>query len=109
MLVETFFEETSTTQQAADPIRTAVMDFPLFVDSIAARDGSATLIVAELEDQGAAQSATRFYLSWWSVRPKELGYSKVKQWVDAEIWMVRKAEFSSLRKKPLKTIYTRSV
>ena len=40
---------------------------------------------------------------------KELGYSKVKQWVDAEIWIVRKAEFTSLRNKPLKTIYTREI
>jgi len=40
---------------------------------------------------------------------KELGYSKVKQWVDAEIWIVRKAEFTSLRNKPLKTIYTTEI
>jgi len=40
---------------------------------------------------------------------KELGYSKVKQWVDAKIWMARKAEFTSLRNKPLKTIYTKEI
>ncbi|MCF6293124.1 MAG: outer membrane lipoprotein-sorting protein [Robiginitomaculum sp.] len=40
---------------------------------------------------------------------KELGYSKVTQWVDAEIWMVRKATFDSLRGKPLKTIYTKEI
>lgn len=40
---------------------------------------------------------------------KELGYNKVKQWVDAKIWMVRKAEFTSLRNKPLKTIYTKEI
>ncbi|PCI14555.1 MAG: hypothetical protein COB71_02380 [Thiotrichales bacterium] len=40
---------------------------------------------------------------------KELGYSKVKQWVDAEIWIVRKAEFTNLRNRPLKTIYTREI
>ncbi len=40
---------------------------------------------------------------------KELGHSKVTQWIDAEIWMIRKAEFDSLRGKPLKTIYTREI
>jgi len=40
---------------------------------------------------------------------KELGYSKVIQWVDAEIWIVRKAEFAGLRNRPLKTIYTRAI
>jgi len=40
---------------------------------------------------------------------KELGYSKVKQWVDAKIWIVRKAEFTNLRNKPLKTIYTTEI
>ncbi len=40
---------------------------------------------------------------------KELGYSKVKQWVDAEIWIVRKAEFSGLRNRPLKTIFTKLI
>ncbi len=40
---------------------------------------------------------------------KELGYSKVKQWVDAEIWMVRKAEFDGLRGKPLKTVLTKEI
>ena len=43
------------------------------------------------------------------VTAKELGYSKVKQWVDAGIWIVRKAEFTSLRNKPLKTIYTKDI
>ncbi|VAW89601.1 hypothetical protein MNBD_GAMMA17-399 [hydrothermal vent metagenome] len=40
---------------------------------------------------------------------KELGYNKVKQWVDAEIWIVRKAEFTGLRNRPLKTIYTKAI
>ncbi len=35
---------------------------------------------------------------------KELGYSKVIQWVDANIWIVRKAEFWDVRGKALKTI-----
>ncbi|MCF6324030.1 MAG: outer membrane lipoprotein-sorting protein [Gammaproteobacteria bacterium] len=40
---------------------------------------------------------------------KELGYSKVKQWIDAKIWMARKTEFTSLRNKRLKTTYTREI
>ena len=40
---------------------------------------------------------------------KELGYSKVIQWVDPEIWMTRKAEFYDLRGKHLKTVYTKDI
>ena len=40
---------------------------------------------------------------------KELGYSKVIQWVDPEIWMVRKAKFFDLRGKLLKTIHTKEI
>jgi len=35
---------------------------------------------------------------------KELGYSKVVQWVDADIWIIRKAKFWGIRGKELKTI-----
>ncbi len=70
MLVEPFFEETPTTQQEADAIRSAVMDFPLFVGSIAARDGSATLIVAELEDQALAQITYQSLLELIERAPK---------------------------------------
>ncbi|MCF6324029.1 MAG: MMPL family transporter [Gammaproteobacteria bacterium] len=73
MLVEPFFEETPTTQQEADAIRIAVMDFPLFVGSIAARDGSATLIVAELEDQAAAQTTYQALLELVERAPKGAG------------------------------------
>jgi len=75
MLVEPFFEETPTTQQEADAIRTAVMDFPLFVGSIAARDGSATLIVAELENQAAAQATYQTLLELVERAPKGEGDS----------------------------------
>ena len=40
---------------------------------------------------------------------KELGYSKVVQWVDKDIWMTRKSEFYDLRGNPLKTIYTKDI
>ncbi len=56
MEVEAFFEQPPTTQQQADAVRTAVMDFPLYLGSLVARDGSATLIVAELLDQNDAQA-----------------------------------------------------
>jgi len=56
MQVESFFEQPPTTQSQADAMRTAVMDFPLYLGSLVARDGSATLIVAELIDQNNAQS-----------------------------------------------------
>ncbi len=56
MQVEAFFEQPPTTQQQADAVRTAVMDFPLYLGNLVARDGSATLIVAELIDQNDAQA-----------------------------------------------------
>ena len=34
---------------------------------------------------------------------KELGYSKVQSWVDAEIWMIRQAKFWDVAGNPLKT------
>jgi len=55
MLVEPFFETPPQTQQAADAVRTAIMDFPLYLGSLVSRDGSGTLIVAELYDQTNAQ------------------------------------------------------
>jgi len=35
---------------------------------------------------------------------KELGYGKVKSWIDSEIWMGRKVEFWDIRQNPLKTL-----
>lgn len=55
MLVEPFFEIHPDTQQQANKIRNAVMDFPLYLGSLVAKDGSGTLIVAELIDQTQAQ------------------------------------------------------
>ena len=40
---------------------------------------------------------------------KELGYSKVKMWVDSEIWISRKTDFHDLRGKHLKTTLTLNV
>lgn len=55
MLVEPFFETPPHTQKGADGVRKAVMDFPLYLGSLVARDGTGTLIVAELQDQTKAQ------------------------------------------------------
>jgi len=40
---------------------------------------------------------------------KELGYGRVMQWVDAEIWMIRKSDFWDERGKTLKTIYNKDI
>jgi len=40
---------------------------------------------------------------------KELGYSKVRSWVDSEIWMVRQSKRWDVRGNALKTIYTRDI
>ncbi|MGR3176883.1 MAG: efflux RND transporter permease subunit, partial [Candidatus Anammoxibacter sp.] len=53
MLVEPFFEWPITKQEEADRVRHAVMDFPLYVGSLVAPNGSATLIVVELLDESA--------------------------------------------------------
>ena len=55
MLVEPFFETPPQTQKEANAVRTAVMDFPLYLGSLVSRDGIGTLIVAELVDQKKAQ------------------------------------------------------
>ena len=51
MAVEPFFEDPPETQVEADAVRGAVLGFELYVDSLVAADGSATLIIAELEDE----------------------------------------------------------
>lgn len=40
---------------------------------------------------------------------KELGYSKVQSWVDAEIWMVRQAKYWDVAGNPLKTLQVREI
>ena len=54
MLVEEFYKTPPKTQTDADNIRKAVMDFPLYLGSLVAHDGSATLIVTEVYDVNAA-------------------------------------------------------
>ncbi len=40
---------------------------------------------------------------------EELGYGKVIQWIDKNIWMARKSEFYDVRGKLLKTIHTEDI
>jgi len=40
---------------------------------------------------------------------KELKYGKTKSWIDAEIWMVRKAEFWDVQGNLLKTLYLKDI
>ena len=56
MVVEPFFEYPPETQAEAATIRENVMDFPHYLGSLVARDGSATLIVAELLSENDAES-----------------------------------------------------
>ncbi|MGR9074129.1 MAG: efflux RND transporter permease subunit [Gammaproteobacteria bacterium] len=63
MLVEPFFERPPTNQTQADRIKSAVMDFPLYLGSLVARNGLGTLIVAELHDPKSAQQAYQSLLS----------------------------------------------
>lgn len=37
---------------------------------------------------------------------EELGYGKVRSWIDPKVWMPRKAEFWDVRGNPLKTVHT---
>ena len=55
MMVEPFFETVPDNQIQADQVRAAIMDFPLYQGSLVARDGTGTLIVAELLEQDQAQ------------------------------------------------------
>ncbi len=56
MLVEPFWDAPPATQDEANKVRNAVMDFPLYVGSLVAPGGEGTLIVAEVADQTHAQA-----------------------------------------------------
>lgn len=73
MLVEAFFETPSTSQQQADQVREAVMDFPLYLGSLVSREGNATLIVAELMDQNQAQKVYAELLALVDEAPTQQG------------------------------------
>ena len=63
MRVEPFWVDPPADQKQADRVRAAVMDFPLYVGSLVAADGTGTLIVAEVTDQMQAQRLYRELLA----------------------------------------------
>ena len=73
MLVEPFWEAVPSTQAGADKIRSAVMDFPLYVGSLVAPSGKGTLIVAEVADQTGAQELYKKLLALADRAPKTAG------------------------------------
>ncbi|NQZ54176.1 MAG: MMPL family transporter [Piscirickettsiaceae bacterium] len=73
MLVEPFFETVPETQKEANKVRDAVMDFPLYLGSLVAKDGSGTLIVAELHDQTKAQELYEQLLQLIEIAPVQDG------------------------------------
>lgn len=73
MLVEPFFETVPETQAEADRVRDAVMDFPLYLGSLVAKDCSGTLIVAELHDQTKAQDLYQELLQLIETAPVQEG------------------------------------
>lgn len=73
MLVESFFENPPADQAQADKIRAAVMDFPLYLGSLVARNGQGALIVSELHDQKSAQQTYASLLSLIEQAPVESG------------------------------------
>lgn len=73
MEVSEFFDPYPSTQIRANEIRAAIADFPLYQGALVARDGNATLIVAELLDQKAAQSTYEDILAVVDATPKTPG------------------------------------
>ncbi len=73
MEVSDFFDPYPTTQTRADEIRAAIADFPLYQGSLVARDGNATLIVAELLVQEEAQSTYEEILAVVAATPVTAG------------------------------------
>ncbi len=51
MTVQPFYEKSIATQEEANNVKRNVMDFPLYLGSLVAQNGSATIIVAELIDE----------------------------------------------------------
>ncbi|RMF15440.1 MAG: outer membrane lipoprotein-sorting protein, partial [Alphaproteobacteria bacterium] len=80
MMVEEFFEENPQlfraplgTQARADEIHAAIQDFPLYRGSLVSRDGTATIIVAELLDDTKAQETYDRMLALADEAPKGNG------------------------------------
>ncbi|SDE70895.1 efflux RND transporter permease subunit [Kordiimonas lacus] len=70
MEVTDLFDPFPNTQAHADRIKAAVEDFPLYQGSLVSRDGSTTLIVAELIDQEIAKDTYREIMKLVADMPK---------------------------------------
>ena len=55
MDVTDFFDPVPATQQEAESLRQSINDFPLYLGSLVAKDGQATLIVVEMVDELLAE------------------------------------------------------
>lgn len=55
MDVNDFFDPVPSTQQEAESLRQSINDFPLYLGSLVARDGQATLVVVEMVDELLAE------------------------------------------------------
>jgi len=73
MEVSDFYEPYPATQARADEIRSAIADFPLYQGALVARDGNATLIVAELLVQEEAQATYEEILAVVAATPTPAG------------------------------------
>lgn len=73
MLVKPFWKTAPNTQAQSDQVRAAAMNFPLYLGSLVAKDGSGTLIVAEVLDQTKAQGLYQKLLEFSGRAPRADG------------------------------------
>ena len=73
MEVDPFFEESPDTQKVADKIWRQVSDFPIYMGNMVAKNGQATLIVAELNDEASVESTYQEILALVAKAPKTMG------------------------------------
>jgi hypothetical protein len=71
--VEPFFVDVPETQEEADAVRDAVAAFPLYQGNLIGRNGKATLIAAELEDEELSQEAYRQLRALAEAAPRNNG------------------------------------
>lgn len=73
MAVDPFFDEYPDTQIVADKIWRQVSDFPIYMGNLVAKNGQATLIVAELNDEALVETTYQEILALVEKAPKTLG------------------------------------
>jgi uncharacterized protein len=69
MDIQPFFDPVPATQEEADRLRAAINDFPLYLGSLVAKDGQATLIVVELIDELQVEASYQRIMSLVSNAP----------------------------------------